>query len=801
MIKNYLKIAFRSIRKNPGYAAINIFGLTIGISCFLLIFLVVRYELGFDKFHQDPESIYRVNNSLNLSNGIYEYPMGANGIGPALVNEVPQVTAFTRLDGGGQQLVFEIDNELYRESDLFYADSTFFEFFNFELLHGQPSEVLDEPLMAVLSEKSARRYFGRTDVVGEIMVMKGNPDQRFQVTGVMKDLPAQSHIQCEVLLSNETRRGFGDGAFLSSWIQGGSYTYIRLSDPGASELVGEKLVELRNKYVPEDQHVTVNPSLFPMKDIHLYSNLRNEIVPNGSMDIVYVFSAIALFILVIAAINYMNLATARSAKRAKEVGMRKVLGAVRNQLISQFMGESLVLVGVSALLSFAIVLACLPVMADFTGKALTAAMLLDPVIIAVLVVVLLVVGFGSGTYPALFLSSFKPVAVLKGKGSSATNSSGMLRKGLVIFQFTISIVLMIGTYTVYHQLSFMRNKSLGFHKEDMLVIANTQNAVTPQLSAFKNELLNNAQVEAVSASFSKPGGLRPILFVKSETIIDNEDNLNLAGINIDFDYMQTMGINLVQGRDFDRSIPSDSTQSIIINKQAAKELNMPDNPVGQMVQVQVGGGWQDKRVIGLVDDVNFEPLQRKTEAVFYGPVFPAYLHIFVRLSSENRAATIDYIRNTWNKFAPQQPFEYSYLEDDLNVLYSSEAQLSQVVIFFAVLAILIACLGLFGLASFATEQRIKEIGVRKVLGASVSQVLILLSKDFVLLILLAFVIAAPVSYYLTGWWLQNFAFKVSVGLITFLVAGLVAVFIALTTVSYKALNAARSNPVKALRFE
>lgn len=799
MLKSYLKIAIRGIFRNPGYAAINIFGLSIGITCFLLIFLVVRYELSFDKLHDDAALIFRVDNALHLSSGIYKYPNGPAGVGPSLYNEVPEVTAFTRLGGGGQQAVFEVETELFRETDLFYADSSFFEFFDFELLLGNEHNVLKRPLMAVLSEKAAVRYFGRTDAIGEVLVLKGNQEQRFQVTGIMKDMPPNSHIQCEVLLSNETLRN--NGAVLDSWNAGGSYTYVKLNSIASRAGVEAKMMELRDKYVEEENRLRVNPSMIALTDIHLYSNLRNEIVPNGNIDIVYVFSAIAVFILLIAAINYMNLATARSAKRAKEVGMRKVLGAYKNQLITQFMGESLVLVIISALISLAIVIASLGPMADFTGKALELSMLFDPLLLLTFLGVLLVIGFGSGSYPALFLSSFKPVVVLKGKLSPGMNSSGVLRKGLVVFQFAISIMLMIGTYTVYDQLSFMKNKSLGFQKDNMLVVTNTQNAVTPQLNAFKNELLKNTQIESVTASLSKPGGLRPIIFIKSETVVDDEANLNLAAINIDFDYMRTFGIKILQGRDFNRTIPVDSTQSIMLNEQAARELNMLEDPLGRIIQVNLGGNWVDKKVIGLVADVNFEPLQRKTEATFYGPIFGAYSYLYIKVKPSDKTAAIEHVSNVWSQFAPQQPFEYSYLEDDLNALYASEEQLSQVVIFFAVLAIFIACLGLFGLASFATEQRIKEIGVRKVLGATVSQVLLLLSKDFVVLILIALAVAAPVSYYLTDWWLQDFAFKVNIGWLTFILAGLGAICIALITVSYKAINAARSNPVKALRFE
>ena len=801
MIKNYLKIAVRSILKNPGYSGINIFGLTLGITCFLFIFLVVQYELSFDRFHKDSDLIYRVDNALLLSSGEYKYPNGPSGIGPSLVVEVPEVTAFTRLTGNGQQQIFEVSNELYLVEGAFYADSTFFEFFDFELIHGDRAEVLDEPLMAVLTEKSALRFFGRKDVVGEILTLKGNNDARYLVSGVMADVPANSHMSFDLLLSIETLRNPNNPTSLNSWNAGGAFTYIKLNSPKSAELVAQKMLDLKAKYVEESNSIMVNPTLVAMTDIHLKSNLRNEMKPNGSTDVVYVFSAIAIFILLIAAINYMNLATARSAKRAKEVGVRKVLGAYKKQLVAQFMGESVVLAIISALLSIAVIGATINLMADFTGKALTIDMLFQLKVITVLLVVVVLIGFGSGIYPALFLSSFKPVVVLKGKLSPGMNSSGSLRKGLVIFQFAISIMLMIGTYTVYNQLTYMKNKSLGFQKKDMLVISNARNAVTPQLNAFKNELMKNPSIESVTSSMSKPGGLRPIIFIKSETVIDDEGKLNLAGISTDFDYMNTFGIEILKGRDFDKSIPTDSTQSILLNQQAARELNILEDPVGKIIQISQGQNWVNKRVIGLVADVNFEPLQRKTEATMYGPLYGSNLFIYVKVRPDRVAESIEFARTTWEQFAPQQPFQYSFLEDDLNQLYQSEEQLSQVVIFFAILTVIIACLGLFGLASFATEQRIKEIGVRKVLGASVAQVLLLLSKDFIVLILVAFLIAAPAAYLLSDWWLQNFAFKVNVGAITFILAGVGALLIALTTISYKTLNAARSNPVKALRID
>lgn len=801
MIKNYLRIAVRGIVRQPGYAAINIFGLTLGITCFLLIFLVVKFELSFDQFHKKAENIFRIDNALNLSTGVYKYPNGPSAFGPALLREVPEVEAYTRLNGGGQQVIFKIGNEIFKEDQLFYADPNFFEFFNFKLIFGSPVNLLQAPLQAVLSEKAAVKYFGKVNVIGEILELKGNQDQRFIVTGVFENLPANTHLKFEILLSNETLKTPNNPNGLENWRGGGFFSFIKLRSPQDFALVEEKLITLRDKNVEESARNNVNPSLIKLTDIHLKSNLRNEMAPNGNLDSVYVFSAIAVFILLIAAINYMNLATARSAKRAKEVGVRKVLGAYKEQLIGQFMGESILITAFSAVLSFAIVAAMLRFMAQFTGKALTLDMLFSGQVFGLLLIIILVVGFGSGIYPALFLSSFKPAVVLKGKMAPGMNSSGSLRKALVVFQFAISIALTIGTYTVYQQLNFMQNKSLGFQKDNMLVISNTRNALTPSLSAFKNELLKNTGVESVAASFSKPGGLRPIIFIQSETVIDDEDNLNLAGINVDFDYMKTFGISIIKGRDFDAEIPNDSTQSIIINQQAALELNMGENPIGKMIQIRQGNEWVNKWIIGLVENVNFEPLQRKTESTFYAPFFGSYLYLYVRYREGTSKNVVQQASTLWNDFAPEQPFDYSFLSDDLNELYSNEAQLSKVVILFALLTMVIACLGLFGLASFSTEQRIKEIGIRKVLGASIAQVLLLLSRDFALLILIAFLIASPMAYYLSTWWLQNFAFKINLTILTFLVAGMGALMIALITISLKTWKAARSNPVNALRID
>lgn len=802
MLKSYFLVALRTIRKNPGYAGVNIFGLTLGISSFLVILLVIRFELSFDKFHADSDKIFRINNELRLSSGNYKYPTCTSALAPALTDQLPEVMEYTRMSGGGQQLVIEVETELYKEHNSFFVDPNFLEFFNFTLLQGEKDQVLAAPNTVVLTEAAAIKYFGSTNVVGKTFKVKGQQEVSYEVTGLLKNLPKNTHIEFDLIFSNQTLRNQGNGNFLNSWSNDGFYSYIKLTDAAQASMLPAKINELKAANIDEGRLHMFNPDLIALQDIHLQSNLRNEISVNGSMDFVLIFMAIGVFVLLIAGINYMNLATARSAKRAKEVGIRKVLGAYKKQLIGQFLGESLVLAGISAILSLIIVYFLAPPFANFISKPISSDMLFQPEVLGVLGLIVLVIGLGSGSYPALFLSAFKPVLVLKGKLASGMGGSGIFRKALVIFQFVISIVMIIGTAIVYNQLNFLQNKPLGFQRENILMVSNTNQAMTPRMEAFKNELEKNPNIQGVTATFSKPGGLRPIIFVKSETVSEEVDGLNLAGVNIYLNYLDVMGITVQEGRNFYPTIPTDSTEAIIVNRRAAAELNLQENAVGKFIDVQgFGGNWQRKQIIGVIDDINFEPLQRGTESCFYAYFFPNFQEIFVKVNPEAQSEIVSFVQEKWTEFAPSQPFEYAFLEEDLAAHYNNEKALGQLVVFFAILAVGIACLGLFGLASYSTEQRIKEVGVRKVLGASILQVLFLLSKDFAILIAIAFVIASPLAYYLSGWWLQNFAFAITPSLVTFILAGVTALVIALLTVSYKTYAAAKSNPVKALRAE
>jgi putative ABC transport system permease protein len=808
MLQNYFKIAIRNLLKYKGYTAVNVFGLTIGIASCILIFIYVQDELSYDKFHEKAGRIYRVHNVLHLPGGEYPYPTATSALPAAMQRDVPGVenyTRFLKFNGGvfGTEPVVKVGDTYYPEKKFLVADHTVFNVFSFPLRRGDPRTALVEPFSIVLTDATARKYFGSADPMGRSLTIRGDSDQVFKVTGLLAEVPANSHVRFDALASMSTFKNINpDGEFLNSWDGDGFYSYVVLAPGKQMSQVERQMMALFRQNVDAERQRLVSYSLMPLTDIHLRSNLRNELEPNSTEWSVYLFTAVAFFILLIASINYMNLATARSAKRAREVGMRKVMGASRRQLVYQFLSESVVLTLLATVLSLAVSWALLPVFNEVSGKTLRLDLPGNPPLLAVLAGVLLFVGFVSGSYPALFLSALQPIATLKGKLKAGMNSSVALRQGLVVFQFAISVMLIIGTFVVFRQLHFLRNKNLGFTKEHVLVLQNPNNALTARLNTFKAELAKHNGVEAVTASFSVPGGLRPITFVRTETL-PNEKNLNLAGINVDFDYLKAMNIRLVLGRNFEPGRPGDSTEAVIINRVAAKELNLGPNPIDKVIEVNAGGPdeFRKMRVIGMVENINFEPLQRKTESTFFAPLFPAYNYIFVRISPENAEASIEHVRRTWDRFVEGRPFTYTFLDDSLNQLYQAEQRLSTVVIYFAVLAVAIACLGLFGLASFVTEQRTKEIGVRKVMGASVGAILWLLLLDFIKLLAIANLVALPLAWLGAYKWLQNYSFHIQASWWLFVLPSVLVVTVALLTVGYRTVKAALINPVKSLRSE
>jgi putative ABC transport system permease protein len=831
MFRNYLKIALRNLVRYKGYTAINVLGLTAGIASCVLICLYIQDELSYDRFHAQADRIYRIDNELHIQSDVYKYPTCTSAIPVAMDRDIAGVNGYTRFsrfgNGANNEVIVRINPaagspRFFKERGTYAADPSVFSLFSFDLLKGEKETALDAPYSVVITEEIARKYFGETDPLGKVITFTGVlpapvTDQDFKVTGVLAPVPSNSHIHFDMLVSMETLGALirannannpnpNNQDPLNSWQNDGFYSYVLLDAYKNPKDIEKQLPALVDKHVEDRaQRAFVNPSLVPLTDIHLHSNLRNELEPNGSLTSIYIFSTVALLILIIAAVNYTNLAIARSVRRSREVGMRKVLGASKRQLMNQFLSESVLLTTLATVLGLLVArFLLLGAFNQLAGKQLSIQWLDNGFVWLLLGFIILFVGLVSGSYPALFLSSMPTLDVLKsggsGKSGGGTGSTSLLRKGLVVFQFVISVILIIGTWTVYNQLNYIKTKDLGYDKDQILVLPDANAILTPRFNTFKAELTRNPAIRSITGSLSAPGGLRLITIVKTETLPDVQ-NLNLAAINCDFDYLKTMGIQLVQGRDFDPAQGLDSTEAIIVNEAAVGILNLGDQPVGKIIEVTEANGFVRKRIIGVAKNTNFEPLYRKTEGAFYTP-FPAfYTNIFVKIDPARLAQAIEAVRQVWDKFVANQPLEYAFLSENLNRLYVAEEKLGKIITYFSLLAVLIACLGLFGLASFSIEQRVKEIGIRKVMGATVLDVLVLLSKEYIWLIGIATLIAWPLAYYLIHQWMGNFVFHADIPWYAFVAAGFIVCVLALLTVNFKAIRAAQSNPVKSLRSE
>ncbi len=811
MLRNYIKIAWRTLGKQRGLTFINVFGLAVGLACCLLITLYVLDELSYDRYNTKASRIYRVHADVKFGGNDMRFAVSPDPVGPTLKQDYPQVEQFVRLHQRGNRLVKRAGstNNL-REDNITFADSTLFDVFTLPLVAGDAKRALSESNSLVISESAAKRHFGSQNPLGQTLVF--NNRDAYKVTGVMRDMPANAHFQSNFFLSM-----LNDDYTWGQWLSNNHHTYIVLREgvdykqfernfeaviekyvgPQAQNMIGTSMAEFRkagNSY---------GFWLIPLTDIHLHSKQQNELAANGDIQYVYIFSAVALFILLIACINFMNLATARSSKRAKEVGVRKVLGSERGQLIGQFMAESVLMTVLAMVVALVLVAVCLPSFNAISAKNLSALRLFSPTLLAVLVALPIIVGVLAGSYPAFFLSSFRPISVLKGGAGSpadgAGNSSG-LRSGLVVFQFMMSMVLIVGTIIVYRQITYIQTKNVGFNRDQILTV-NDMFTIGKQAEVFKQEVLRMPGV--VSGSIS---GYLPTPSNRSDNSFfpegapDQKTAVQMQQWGVDHDYVQTLGMQMVQGRDFSRQFGTDST-GILLNESAAKLFG--GNVIGK--RIMRFDDPQNKTtkaytVIGVVKNFHFESLRRNIGALSMTLDANSGAASF-RLSSENLPALIKQIEAKWKQVAPGQPFSYGFMAEDFDAIYRAEQRIGTIAITFAGLAILIACLGLFGLAAFTAEQRTKEIGVRKVLGASVGSIVTLLSKDFLKLVLIAILIASPIAWYAMYRWLQDFAYKIDIEWWVFALAGLLAVGIALLTVSFQSVKAALMNPVKSLRSE
>ena len=788
---------------------INLFGLTVGLTCCLLILTYILNELSYDKYNKNADQVYRITRTFYTANGDLSLNLGTISppFGYYLPADFPEIQKMTRLLNGGTTPL-RYKDKLINEPNVYFADENLFDVFTINVLKGNPKTALNAPFSVMLTEETAKKYFGNEDPINK--TLRANNQFDVKVTGIYKALPSNAHIHPNILVSFNTLNDstiYGENNLRTNWGNNSFFTYIKLPKNYNIEGMKARFPAFLDKHMA-NEYSGMKPSkltkldLQKLTDIHLYSHTDYEAEPNGDINRVYIFSAIALFILLIACINYMNLSTARSALRAKEIGIRKVVGARRRELIVQFLSESILITWAAIFIALALLYFTLPWLNKVSAQNLSAGILMKWQILVPLFLSPFVIGVLSGIYPALFMSSFQPVKTLKGL-FKVQGKSISFRKVLVVTQFAISIILIITTAIVFQQLRYMQNAALGYDKEHILTMPyNT--ALNNVYESFRNTLLQNPNIKDVGRSSRIPTGR---LLDESGASVLGSDSLvpvkaDIRNVATDYNFIPTYGIKIIAGRNFARDYATD-TSNFILNEAAVKAIGWktPDEAVGKGFKY----GNTTGRVIGVIKDFNFESLhQQIAPLVFLMPYVPgqsSYNYISVKISSQNIAAALSTIKNTWQKYLPEFPYQYTFLDENFATLYDAEQKQEAIFTTFAFIAIFIACLGLFGLSAFAISQRVKEIGVRKVLGANVTTIVALLSKEFLNLVLVAAIIAFPIAWYAMHNWLQSFAYRITIQWWVFLFAAVAALFIALLTVGFQAIKAALANPAKSLRTE
>ena len=801
MFRNYLQIALRSLRKQPGYAFINVFGLAVGMAAFFAISLFISHEMSYDRHFDRADDIHRWAIEGAFRTGPVNTAQSSSGWGPGLMATVPDIESVVRVKPPQQMWLVARDDVKFFEKGFVFIDSTAFDVFGFELVTGT-EKALQAPFSVVLTETMAAKYFGSQDPMGRVLRLDNQYD--FTVTGVMKEASGPSHFKADFLASFTTLQTPIYGADLTTGdFNFAVYTYLRLrpgSNPAVVRAKADEYIAQSIGAQLDAMGAEVRTLLQPVTSIHLESHLDNEILANGSMTTVWALSAIALFILAIACINYINLATARSAQRAREVGIRKTMGAERAQLVRQFLGESLVLSLVSMLLAVGMVWMFLPTFNAAAGTQLT--LLSGGLLSAILIFVgiALICGVAAGSYPALFLSRFNPAQVLKGAHGSAT-SGGALRRILVVFQFAISIILIVATVVVFRQLNYTRNMDLGFDRDQVIVVQLTDPNIRGQYRQFRDRVKLQPSVVSVSASSSAPG-----FFVGNQPVVPDDgspdDQFFLQAFTSDFDFVETLGLEMVAGRAPSMERPADSIGAFIINETAVAEFGWGSPEEALNHSVSFGGGPFGGQIIGVFQDFHAESLHEPLEpAIITILNEQSYFYALIRARAGQTREAIDGVKRIWEDLYPAYIYQYSFLEDDFNALYAADLQLGRLFGGFAFLTILIACLGLFGLASFTAERRVKEIGVRKVMGAGTWEIVFLLARDFTKFVGVAFLIASPLAWIGMNRWLDSFQYRVDFGLLSLLLVGAGVLLVALFTVGYQTIRASLANPVDALKYE
>ncbi len=810
MFKNYFTVAIRNISRQKFYSILNILGLAVGITCSLLIMLYIQTELSYDKFYDNADNIYRLNNENDMGGKIDKYCNAPRPISPTMKEIYPEIKSFTRVCGVGG-LFTHTASLYYNEnavltSNIFAVDSTFFDVFSNEFIEGSAAEAFSQQNAIILSESLAKRIFGDEDPYQKTISIENAFD--LVVTAVIKDHPGRTHFPYDALIPWIGAYRQGEENVWYGWQV---YHYFMLEDGADPADLEAKFPDFFETYMKEtydriNGHSTL--SLQPIKSIRLHSNLVWEMYPNGDVVYIYVFSIIAVFLLLIACINYMNLATARSARRSREVGLRKVFGSNRSSLIRQFLFESIMMAAGAAAMSLVLAELLLPIFNSITSLNIEINLLSDLKYLIGTLSLGVIIGFIAGIYPAFFLSHFQPVHTLKSETVKGVQGA-LFRKILIIIQFTISIAMIFGTLIVIKQLMYSKNKDLGFNKEFLMAINIRNQEIEQQMQSFKQELVSHQGVVSAAASFNMPGTTFNRSPVRAETNEGEIQQMSCQFMQIDFDYLNTMGMELVKGRNFSRDIENTWFQSVLVNEAAVRKFGW-DDPVGKRVIAFTDSLGNDNfaEIIGVVKDFHANSMRQEIHPILIWLIpdnmqfrYRENLRVFVRIKSTNYRDTIDYINEIWNRFSPDEPIRYVFVDDQLNQLYLAEEKLIVLFSYFTFITIFIACLGLFGLAAFTAEQRTKEIGVRKVMGSSVIQIIGLLSKDFTKLVLFSCLIACPISYFAMNKWLQNFAYRTNISLWVFLVSGGLALIIALVTVSVQTIKTATANPVESLKYE
>lgn len=798
MFKNFLVVMLRNMKKHKIYTLINVLGLAVGMASVILIALFIRMELSFDRYHEKVDRICRLEAILTL--GEKDNPIASTNFAPSRVmrDDYPEVESSVRFVPRRSVLV-EQGSAAFYEEKIYYAEETVFDVFTYPMIKGDPSTALTRANTIVMSEEMAAKYFGDENPIGRTLTLNSTTD--FEVTGVIEDVPKNSHLVFDMLISYETFRQ-ARPQIADEWRSYfGCYSYVLLAEGTDYRQLEAKLPAMKEKYVGDSMKsagADVQYFLNPITNIHLHSHKRHEAAGNSDIMYVYIFGVVAVFILLMACINFMNLATARSATRAGEIGMRKVLGADRRQIIGQFYAESIFYSLVSLVAGVLIAMLALPMFNSLASRELSLSLSSTPWLIPALAGLAVFVGLVAGSYPAIMLSRFKPISVLKAASNAHTASSGF-RRVLVVAQFAISIALIVATFVVIDQLNFMKNRDLGFDKEQVVVIPIRERSMPRQIETIKDELKRQSGVISACASSHVPGGNSSGGSFVPEGMADGE-SIMMNVHNIDEDYVEVMGMQLVAGRSFSKEMPADSAQSLMVNEAAVRQAGW-DDPIGKTIY-NAGDPDQFKRnVVGVVKDFHYKSLHMVIEPLFITLDRGFYRYLFVRVGPGDVSGTLASLENVIKTFDPDRPFEYYFLDDSFDRLYRVEEKLQKIFYNFTGLAIFIACMGLFGLASFAAEQRTREIGIRKVLGSSVSGIVILLTKEFTKWVLLANLLAWPAAWYGLTKYLDHFAYSTNLKWYMFLVSGALALIIALVTVSIQTAKAARANPVEAIKYE